>query len=362
MTLAVAALSARAIVEAARADGLDCVAIDAFGDVDTRRAARRWWPAGRGWLERGALLAALRAARDEAGATQCIAGSGFEGQGDLLAEVAALLPLAGTGAAERARLDDAQAFFGVLDAAGVVHPPVRFDAPPDPAGWLCKRPGAGGLQVQRAAAGDAPGACWQRERPRATTMSATVLADGLRACVLGINRQWTDGDAAHPFRFGGIAGPLPEPGLRAELQAIADTLAPRFVLRGLASIDFLLHDGHAEVLEINARPPASLALYPGALRAHLEACAGRLPAAPAPTGRVRGVACVYARRALRVGEAQAAALAATPGVHDLPHAGTAVGAGEPLCSLSAEGASAEAVMHELGRRREALHTMMETPR
>jgi predicted alpha/beta hydrolase len=45
-TLAVAAVSARAMAEAAAQDGFDVVVLDLFGDLDTRRAASRWLPIG----------------------------------------------------------------------------------------------------------------------------------------------------------------------------------------------------------------------------------------------------------------------------------------------------------------------------
>ena len=44
--LAVAALSARMLAEAARADGFDVIAFDVFGDADTRRACSQWLPIG----------------------------------------------------------------------------------------------------------------------------------------------------------------------------------------------------------------------------------------------------------------------------------------------------------------------------
>ena len=45
-TIAVAAISARAMAEAAASDGFKVVALDLFGDTDTRRAASRWLPIG----------------------------------------------------------------------------------------------------------------------------------------------------------------------------------------------------------------------------------------------------------------------------------------------------------------------------
>ncbi|MDE2505546.1 MAG: hypothetical protein KGL18_21495, partial [Burkholderiales bacterium] len=132
--LAAAALSARALVELGAQDGLALVALDVYGDVDTCRAARRWMPIGAAPRIDGARLLAALAGLAGDGASGWIAGSGFEEDIDLLEEAARRLPLLGTAPADLRRLLDPQAFFGFLDAQGIAHPPVRFDAPIDPAG------------------------------------------------------------------------------------------------------------------------------------------------------------------------------------------------------------------------------------
>ena len=45
-TLALVAVSARMMAEAAVRDGYRALAVDLFGDADTRRAASAWWPGG----------------------------------------------------------------------------------------------------------------------------------------------------------------------------------------------------------------------------------------------------------------------------------------------------------------------------
>ena len=42
-TLVVAGTSARAMAESARQGGWRVLAMDLFGDLDTRRASARWW-------------------------------------------------------------------------------------------------------------------------------------------------------------------------------------------------------------------------------------------------------------------------------------------------------------------------------
>ena len=120
------------------------------------------------------------------------------------------------------------------------------------------------------------------------------------------------------------------------------------------------------MLELNPRPPASLALYPrvgaeGPIAAHLRACGGGgLPAVERRPASVRGTEIVFARGTLRLDERQLAWLAVQPDAHDLPHAGYTWSAGEPVCSICAEGASAPAVREQLAQRRDALLTSLET--
>lgn len=367
--LAVAAVSARALAEAAAADGLAVVALDLFGDVDTRRAAG-WQGIGSGAgleIDGERFLAALRQVAREAerdGDAGWIAGAGFEGRPELVEQGAALLPYHGTAPADLRAVRDPRQFFAALDAEGLAHPAVRFEPPRDAAGWLLKdAAGCGGVHVRRAAA-DAPpvssGLHWQAER-RGVPMSATLLGNGRQARVLGINRQLVQALGDRPFVFAGLIGPLPLPGAAArEVERAAQRLVARFCVRGLASLDFLLVDGRPEFLELNPRPPASLSLYPridghGPVTAHLRACRdSTLPAAAETDGLVRGLRIVFSpgRRTLSTDEA--AALAARSDLRDIPAAGTAFAAGDPVCTVVAQGRDAAAVRHHLQTAHDAL--------
>ena len=148
--IVIAALSARLLAEAAVRDGFDVVALDVFGDVDTRRAAVRWLPiggaigaagaAGGSPLDPDRLLAALQEVSPRGGdeVIGWIPGSGFEGRPELLAAGADLLPLIGTAATNVRRVRDPGPFFGALAAAGIDHPATRLSAPDDRQGWLSK--------------------------------------------------------------------------------------------------------------------------------------------------------------------------------------------------------------------------------
>jgi predicted ATP-grasp superfamily ATP-dependent carboligase len=374
--IAVAALSARALAEAAQRDGHEVLALDLFGDRDTRAAASLGW-AGIG--ESGALrvdpprfLDALRGAAAQ-GVQGWVFGSGFDGLAEVLAQAEAILPLWGAAPAAVAATRDPQRFFNALLGYGIAHPAVRYRRPEWPEGWLRKDAHAcGGWHVLPAQLDDAdppaPGQYWQCEMP-GRPMSMTLLADGQRALVLGVNEQQASAWRGHPHVFVGVAGPVDVPGrIGTALQGIADRLVAHFALRGLCGVDFLLQAEEILVLELNPRPPASLSLYGqagGLFDAHLAACQhGRLPmgdgvGALQTDGQVHALRYVLARRPLALNAARLARLAAWPGVHDVPHVAVAMSAGEPLCTLSAAGDAGPALRQQLDHASQELLNALE---
>jgi len=376
--LAVAAVSARMLAEAARADGFDVVALDLFGDADTRRACAEWFAIGR------------------PGSLQIVAGSGFEGRPELLERGVALLPLIGTPASAVRRVRDPQTFFGFLDAEGIPHPAVCMTVPDDHAGWLVKDAhGCGGWHICCLAPvrGDSPQVSAQDEagddieahhyfqrEMQGAPMSATFIANGRDACVLGFNQLIVRRFGVRPFVFCGAVGPVALPsGMANRITASVRALAAEFSLRGLGSLDFMLDGDAFGVLEVNPRPPASLALYvrmPADAReaackpvaSHVRACLqGELPQRTArgsngfESETVRGTEIVFASRPLQLDDAGALRLATRAACHDLPFGATRFEAGDPICSVSASGADAEHVYALLARGRDAVHQSLETP-
>jgi uncharacterized protein len=374
--IAVASISARALAEAAAREGFGVVALDVFGDLDTVRAATRWQSIGAPQmlqLDGMLLLDALeQIARDDE-AQGWIAGSGFEGQPELLAAASRRLPLIGNDAATVRRVRDPHVFFGALDAHGVAYPPVRYDAPADLRGWLRKDfAGCGGWQVQRAEqAGDhALGATQYLQRWHdGAPMSATFIADGKRARMLGCNLQLSREVGRAPFAWRGVIGPLPvSDAVQVQVMAALQVLVGAFGLRGLCSLDFLLREPgpRVEVLEINPRPPASLDLYSShglpVIDAHLRACEGQgldtLPTMPPLSPR--GSAVVFARHDMMIGPAAAQWLAAQAHVQDVPSRASSFLAQAPVCSVSASGDDIAAVQEQLQQRADALLGALET--
>ena len=298
-----------------------------------------------------------------------VAGSGFEGCPELLAAGDRLLPLIGTAPAAQARLRDPGQFFAALDELDVDHPPV-LQAPPatDSGHWLLKDlHSSGGMHICRLAPGEAPtlapGQYLQRQAP-GQSLSATLVANGRGARLLGVNRLIVRGRGALPCVYCGVVGPVPvSAAVQRRLQGLLSAVGARFELRGLASLDFLLDGDHVQVLEINPRPSASMAAYADLhpMAAHVRACLhGELPAPRTKAGPCHGQETVFAPGPLRLDTAQVQALAALPHVHDLPAAGQAFAADDPLCSVSATGAHADQVLALLQNRRQSLLHSLET--
>jgi len=419
--LAVAALSARVLAEAATEEGFEVVTLDVFGDADTRRACSEWLSVGDPGglqIDAGRLLSALEMLARRGDVAGWVAGGGFDGRPDLLERGAALLPLIGTPADAVRRVRDPEAFFGLLAAEGIPHPTVQMTPPTDGAGWLVKDAGGcGGWHIRRLAPqgggqvislqrdDEVPATvlaqhCFQRDyfqrdyfqrdyfqrdyfqrETQGEPMSATFVANGREARVLGFNQLIVRPFGTRPFVFCGVLGPVPLPASVAQrLGDVVGKLAAAFSLRGLGSLDFMFDGTAFSVLEVNPRPPASMALYRqrsgqaasqwlrgGVVSAHLRACLdGELPPEPAGAGNdtanpaVAGTEIVFAPGTMQLDAAAARRLAEVASCHDLPAGATRFEAGDPVCSVTAGGPDAAQVRALLARGREAVHQFLET--
>lgn len=363
------------LAEAAACDGYSVAALDLFGDADTQRVSECWRPIGTpGSLqidEERVLDALQELARHSADAViGWIPGSGFEARPELLDAGAKLLPLIGTPADAVRRVRDPIEFFATLSAHRIEHPAVRSDAPADADGWLLKDArGSGGWHIRHAAgergAGSAGASLYFQRTASGVPMSATFIGNGSDAVLAGINELIVRPFGARPHVYCGCVGPAD---VTADLaRCIGNAvraLTAEFGLRGWCSLDFMRDGDTFSVLEVNPRPPASLALYAqrGLIDAQLRACLhGGLPqpAAFAPR-RVGGSEIVYARRRLTLSDTGAQHLGGRSDVHDLPVAGAQFDVGDPICSLSAAGDSTEQVRAALHAARVALLHTLET--
>lgn len=356
-TVLIVAPSGRALAASARRGGFVPRVVDFFGDEDTLAlvdAHRRLAGGLEVGMERDGLMDALAALAAGVEPLGVICGGGFEHRPELLAEIAGRWPLLGNKADVVARVKDPVAFAGLCRDAGIPHPDVSLQRPRRESGWLSKRRGGSGGSHIAIELREEPGRYFQRI-VSGSAVSALILADGVRAIVLGFSDQWRCPTPGQPFRYGGAVTPAAlEPHVAAALTSCVRRLMDVVPLVGLNSIDFLVDGNAFWLLEINPRPGATLDIFEpaaGSLVAlHVDACRGVLPPQFSPPSDARGSAIVYAD----VDIAHLPRLDWPDWAADRSHPGTSMSAGDPFCTVVAWASTANAVRGLLDRRMEAV--------
>jgi predicted ATP-grasp superfamily ATP-dependent carboligase len=365
------AVSARMLAELAVRSGHEVVAFDRFGDLDLRALCPARGVPG--------PMAEIVEAAAGAEAPSVICGAGLENRPDLVERLAKGRELLGCPPSVLARVRDPAVLGASLRAAGFHHPrtytpPIhdpgssagspgsgggghnpRSSAGPFGSGqegrWLRKPVrGGGGRGIREWGGEELPDGVMLQERIDGVPCSVAAAGDGRAAVVLGVTEQLI-GRASlggRGFAWCGNVTRSPMP----DADAICDHLAAEFGLIGLFGVDFVWDGEHAWVVEVNPRPTGSLELFgAAAFDAHLEACAGRLPARAAPADGAAGKAIVYATHDTDVGDTSEWP---ARGIRDVPHPGERIDAGNPICTLLATGPTPEAVLAELDDRAAAL--------
>lgn len=352
----IAALSGRALAQAARLSGYAPLVADFFNDADTRALAQASCQV-KGDFSQGfqetPLIAALHQLAppglrlDPPG---LVCGTGFEDRPGLLAELGRHWRLLGNAPQAVARVKDPLALAALCAQAGVPHPETRLDPPAELAGWLVKQTGgSGGGHILAAQAATASCGHYYQRVVKGSAVSLLILADGRNCAVLGASLQWTAPVPGQPFRYGGAVRPaLLVPGQFDALAAAAGRLAAILGLKGLNSCDFLVTDTGFTLLEINPRPGATLDIFthPGLFQAHVDACNGRLPCQPLRFPQAEAAAIVYSERDIPALPARS-----WPGfVRDQPNPDTHLPNGAPICTIVAHAAEPHAARRLLDQR------------
>ena len=346
-TVAMIGNSVRYLAQSARLAGAEIASVDAFGDIDTRQASashgRALDASPRALLDAGEAML-----RDHPGSW--LYGAGFERDPQALASLARQNQgLLGNDPAVLRLLAEPRRWFALLSDLDIAHPQVAFGSPRSLSGWLFKPAGGcGGWLVRRAMDADAGRYAGYYQRFNAGPLCSLVFAaDGAEIETVGCNRLFARYPAAGDFRFAGaINGLVTSSATSSQMVAAARRLTRALGLRGVNGLDFVLRNDEALLLELNARPPATLELYEtslphGGFQCHADACRGRLYPAPTPAS-VNGLQVVYARRTLRV-----PAIEWPAWVTDRPASGECVLADRPLCTVHATGGDVEAVAARL---------------
>ncbi len=370
--LLLAGVTARAFAASAVRAGWDVTAIDAFGDLDLRSSARVIPVRGEdGGFDPALAAAAARIVQTSAAAYT----SNFENHPSAVAALASGRLLLGNAPAVLRRVRDPFMLMPALRRCGFRTPLTRASAPradgPGLRRWLLKpRRSGGGHATSAWRPGVAVGRHqYLQQRVSGPVASITFLADGRGALAIGLSRQIVGRHefGASGFRYCGSLvgeGVLDfDDGLLARAGAMAQAAAREFGLVGLNGIDFIARAGEPWPIEVNPRYSASMELLepragPSLFELHADACGGRLPAAPhSPRRGVFGKAVVFARRSVTPGETRA--WLRDPAIADIPHPGERIRRGRPICTVFAEGRSADACLRRLVAKAASIYRAVE---
>lgn len=352
----IAAASGRALAQSARRGGYLPLVADFFADQDTAEVAHAVVRIEHG-LARGMGAKRLFAACDMLARSRqpigLVYGTGFEDRPQLLARLGERWRLLGNDPQTVAAVKDPRALAALCRDCDVPHPDTLASPPREPGGWLAKRAGgAGGSHIASASAQDVSndGVYFQRATP-GVPVSVLFLADGRRAMALGLSTQWASPTAQRRFRYGGAARPATlAPGIADALVAALHRLMQTIPLIGLNSADFLVDGDEFRLLEINPRPGATLDVFEPAegslFGLHVAACEGKLTSTPPRFDGACAAAIVYAECDI----AAAPAMQWPEWTADRPQPGTAIKAGEPLCTVKAAAATAAAAKTSVDER------------
>jgi predicted ATP-grasp superfamily ATP-dependent carboligase len=150
--------------------------------------------------------------------------------------------------------------------------------------------------------------------------------------------------------------------LEARLIEMSLAVSEALSLKGIVSFDYLVEDGNPLLLEVNPRPGATLDVFDDAagtvFKAHVEAARGGDPAALLASEWhppvARAAAFLYADR----GPLSVVPVDWPTWAADRPRPGSAIGAGQPLATVIAEGISVAEVEAACRERLGTLETLL----
>lgn len=333
--LLIAAQSGRFLAQIAHRAGYPVRVADQFADTDTLAVAEQHLLLADFEMlsEQRFLDAVISLAAGQSAVL--IIGTGLERFFNCLEQLPANIQSANNLCQSLRRCVTPRDWFTLLSELAIAYPQSQFSQPANPEHYLLKSSRRwGGGHIQRAGQATTEGDYYQ-QHIQGRSGSVLFIADGQKARLISLNQQFCRAPLQQDFRLQAITNRLTSTeNSKAQLADICQKLTVALALRGFQSLDFIVDaDGEIRILELNARPGASLQCLPAdwpLLNWHLDACQGRLPPVedwPAATARFWYGA--FADTGLTIPAAFNWPVYAC----DLPAAGTHIVRNQIICSL-----------------------------
>ena len=366
----IAGISVRAMVQSAARAGYAVTAIDAYGDLDTTRAAERVLTPRRD-LGRSFSPSRLATLAELTDAELLAFGSNLENHPQVLGRLMEGRVLLGNSPDVLRLARNPIHLARTLQRSGLAGPAVRGAAPVDAGSWLLKpRRSGGGRGITRWTGGARVSRrCYLQERIRGIPASIAFSSDSRRVIPLAVSRQLIGIRAlgARDFMYSGsILAPVGDsqfPNAKSlfdRARAVAEVVAQGCGLRGINGIDFMARDGVPFPIEVNPRYSASMELAERAwgvsvFQMHVAGCLDRLTTLESIPQRFPAVgkAIVYARREITLGDTRF--WQEDPSLADIPAPGEHIATGHPICTIFATAANGLECERNLLRRAERLY-------
>ena len=367
MITLIVGLSVRAMVESAVNSGYRVIALDAFGDMDTRALAEAYA------LSREFHVSyspeALQEASRHLSFDRIAYTANLENHPGILDRISLDHPILGNTASSVRSVRSWIKLYADLRDAGFPVPQTviasdhaRIDSSRR---WLVKPLLSGGghgihFLQGRSSSGDH---YLLQEFIAGKPCSACFLADGRQCVVLGISEQLIGMPQfrSRGFQYCGSVLPLPEllnpengAGIVGQVRGIAEFLTRRYGLLGLNGIDFILSGDQVYTIEVNPRYSASMELIEKAydlplFHLHAEAVLhGRLPefrlTDPLHKSAFWGKAILFAHGSTNALDTQSWM---ARGIRDIPLLGETLHKGNPICTMLTAQANYSAAVGDL---------------
>ncbi len=349
------------LASSAKRGGYEIAVLDLFNDLDTKKIAPVsekviGHEQGLARFSRHALLQAASSLAPGNAYPAIVYGSGFEGDTQLLTQLAQGRRLYGNSVEVINFVKDPLRFFPLLKTLAIPHPEFSVTPPIAAVGWLAKKiGGSGGAHVIDAAQIERVDANRYYQRfVDGKNHSVSFLADGKRAQVVGFNEPWSIALGDWPYCYLGAINHVELPdSLTSRIRHDLDALVRETGLVGLNGLDFISDGNDYRVIEVNPRPSGTLDLYDadcaeGLFHWHILASDGQLPDSLFEKKTIRAHAVVYTPSPAHL----------EGDVHwpnwcsDIPAPGSRFEARMPVCMVHAEGDTHEMVTALVHQRRE----------
>jgi len=353
----VVATSGRLLAQLLQKSGFTPLVIDCFADLDTQSNAKQVIEVKS--LDLLDIKDALEVLNKKFLIEKVVYGSGLENQQKTLQFLEQHYTVLGNSFSVFSAIQNKQIFFSKLKQHAILYPEVSFQAPVDNSNYLVKPlAGEGGIGIKRyvAGTGDYSGCYWQKYY-QGIAKSVLFVANGTEYKIIGFHKQFVTKIGNNEFVFSGVINQLDmDIKLDNVLTGILQRLVTEFSLKGINSLDFIDNAGQCYVLEINARPSASLNLYnPDLIAIHINSCSSNSCLNDfSPLKSYQAYKIIFSEVILTINKS----IDWPSWIVDRPQVGSIINTGEPICSIIAGGKNEQQVEDLLLLRQQQLMNLI----